>query len=264
MDYLDELDDAAMQALTELTGHTELSTTSAPTITALPSKKVQRQRLIQSTYLLRLEGPLSTPRDVANSLSLTRVPQLEVGIGEADSMHFCRLSQSNINDLEAWAANCHIKKKFTKIRLNIAHKDLELPMLGRDPTLPQHRDSAATPLTCNREFPVAYFFYGTLASPSRLAQLFDFSLDEVSELKPATVYDGKLRTWAGKYRALVDCPGESVQGHVYTIRSAEQEDALRVYEGESYEVVRAKMIVDGKYVEGRTFRFSGFLDELFC
>jgi hypothetical protein len=35
-----------------------------------------------------------------------------------------------------------------------------------------------------------------------------------------------------------------------------------VYEGDSYEVVAARIVLEGKDVVGRTFRFAGFEDEL--
>jgi hypothetical protein len=60
----------------------------------------------------------------------------------------------------------------------------------------------------------------------------------------------------------VDAPGAKVDGCAYMITSADEEDALRVYEGDNYEVVAAKLIVDGKEIVGRTFRFAGFDDEL--
>jgi hypothetical protein len=81
-------------------------------------------------------------------------------------------------------------------------------------------------------------------------------------LQPATLLDGRIRTWAGKYRALVDDPGAKVNGFAYIITSADQADALRAYEGDNYEVVAAKLIMDGKEMMGRTFRFTGFDDEL--
>jgi hypothetical protein len=53
-----------------------------------------------------------------------------------------------------------------------------------------------------------------------------------------------------------------VNGFAYVCTSADQGDALRVYEGDTYEVVAARLIVDGKEMMARTFRFAGFEDEL--
>lgn len=81
-------------------------------------------------------------------------------------------------------------------------------------------------------------------------------------MQPAILLDRRIRTWAGKYQALIDHPGGIVSGFAYVLTSADQADALRVYEGDNYEVVAAKLVVDGKELMGRTFRFGGFDDEL--
>ncbi|KAF2188331.1 hypothetical protein K469DRAFT_703839 [Zopfia rhizophila CBS 207.26] len=274
MDYLDELDNSAIQALTELGGgidfHLPSITPTATINNTSPSstRPARRRRRVQATYLLRLEHPLLAPRDVANILGLSRVPQLETGSGEDGEARFCRLSQSSIDALDSWTAKHYPRKMFTKIRLGIAHKDsLKLPILGRDPTLPHHRPSVPTSPVKKRiypeyEYPVYYFFYGTLASPSRLSLLFGIPSSQLPRFEAAPLLDGQIRTWAGKYRALVDSPGGKVEGCVYPVMSVDQEDALRVYEGDSYEVVGARVVLEGREMEGRTFRFSGFEDEL--
>lgn len=274
MEYLDELDDSAIQALTELSGgidfhlHSMKPTVTLDNTSSSSTCPVRRRRRVQATYLLRLEHPLVTPWDVANVLGLSRVPELETGYGEDGEANFCRLSQSSIDTLDSWTANHYPRKMFIKIRLGIAHKDsLELPILGRDPTLPHHRPSMHyTPLKSRvypeHEYPVYYFFYGTLASPSRLSRLFGIPSSQLSRLEAASLLDGQIRTWAGRYRALVDSPGVQVEGFVYSVLSVDQEDALRVYEGDSYEVVIARIILKGTEIKGRTFRFSGFEDEL--
>lgn len=53
-----------------------------------------------------------------------------------------------------------------------------------------------------------------------------------------------------------------MEGCVYPVVSVDQEDALRVYEGDSYEVLSASIVLEGREIGGRTFRFSGFEDEL--
>jgi hypothetical protein len=112
------------------------------------------------------------------------------------------------------------------------------------------------------EYPVFYFFYGTLASPERLSRLFDIPESQIPRLEQATLLDGRIRTWAGKYRALVDSPGARVAGCVFRVISVDQEGALRSYEGDNYEVLAARFVVCGREVEGRTFRFAGFEDDL--
>jgi hypothetical protein len=111
------------------------------------------------------------------------------------------------------------------------------------------------------EYPVRYFFYGTLAESARLERLFGISCSELPPLQPAILLGGRIRTWAGRYKALIDEPGAVVNGFAYPCKSVDQEDALRVYEGDNYEVVAARLVVDGMEMRGRTFRFAGFDDE---
>ena len=270
MDYL-ELDDAATQAFEELGGDFDLphipSKPFGSTNSFTTSPPNCPRRRVEASYLFRLQHPLSTPRDVANALGLSRVPRLESGTGEDGEESFCRLSQSGMKALDAWVEKNCPTQKFTKIRIGLAHKDTGvLPLLGRDPTLPQYRpdrpDIVAPTRKDGPDFPVHYFFYGTLADPERLERLFGVPASDLSPLQPAVLMDGRIRTWAGKYRALVDQPGAVVAGVAYDCASVDQEDALRVYEGDAYEVVAARLMVDGKETVGRTFRFAGFDDEL--
>jgi hypothetical protein len=53
-----------------------------------------------------------------------------------------------------------------------------------------------------------------------------------------------------------------VNGVACACTSVDQEDALRVYEGDAYEVVAARLIADGQEMVGRTFRFAGCEEEL--
>jgi len=268
MDYL-ELDDAATQAFEELGGDFDLphipskpfGSTNASTTS--PPKRPRRR--VEASYIFRLEHPLYTPRDVANALGLFRVPRLESGVGEDGEASFCRLSQSGMIALDAWVEKHFPKQRFTKIRIGLAHKDTgELPLLGRDPTLPQYRPTLAARASERRspEFPVHYFFYGTLADPERLSRLFGVPADELPALQPTILLGGRIRIWAERYKALVNEPGSVVAGFAFSCGSVDQEEALRFYEGDAYEVVAARLVVDGKEVVGRTFRFAGFDDEL--
>lgn len=145
MDYLDELDDSTMNALAEMGADmgdytSKHDSAPCPNLNAsnIPSTRPRRRRLVEATYLLRLETPLATPHDVANSLKLPRVPQLECGTSEDDDAIFCRLRQSEADTLDEWSESQRPKPKLTKVRLVIAHKSAgELPFLGRDRTLPQ-------------------------------------------------------------------------------------------------------------------------------
>jgi len=269
MKYL-ELDDAATQAFEELGGDFDLPHIpskpfgSMNTSTAPPPKRPRRR--VEASYLFRLEHTLSTPHDVANALGLSRVPRLESGVGEDGEAGFCRLSQSLMNALDIWIEKRYPTQRFTKIRIGLAHKEdtEELPLLGRDPTLPQYRPTLTARASERRlpEFPVHYFFYGTLADPERLSRLFGVPADELPALQPTILLGGRIRIWAERYKALVNEPGSVVAGFAFSCGSVDQEEALRFYEGDAYEVVAARLVVDGKEVVGRTFRFAGFDDEL--
>ena len=81
-------------------------------------------------------------------------------------------------------------------------------------------------------------------------------LSEDPILEPACLAGGIIKTWAGKYKALVDGSETArVKGWAYRVETEECEDALRFYESEKYEVVRCCIAMAGKEVKGCTFRF---------
>jgi Gamma-glutamyl cyclotransferase, AIG2-like len=210
-------------------------------------------------------------------------------------------------------SGCRYQPTFIRIP-NKAGKDLSgtsrYPTLGVEATSPQYRAgnvgvdvdsygrlgarasssilasaSASVFAPAQDEYPVWYFSYGTLAQPQILARLLELpeseSRDELG-LRPASVGGGVLKTWGGRYRALVDAPAPSsypcaggveaegetgvVGGSAYRVMSREHEEVLRYYETERYEVVRCQIRmgdkgIDGKGrgegVQGLTFRFAG-------
>jgi hypothetical protein len=144
-----------------------------------------------------------------------------------------------------------------------AAKDLSdmsiAPTLGVEATLPQHRICNA-PSPLQSEYPVSYFFYGTLAEPDRLSRLLD--LDYEPSLRAAAISRGKKRKW-GNYYALVDgMEQDKTEGWLYEMLNKEQEDELRRYESSNYEVVRCEIKVGEEVVHGLTFRFCGDESEL--
>lgn len=269
MDYLDELNVAAIQALAEMGFSLATTTTAnvAACATETPQRRVLCRPKIEASYLLRLEHPFPTSRDVANNLMLPRVPRIEIGDGEDGATYFCHLDEAGVEALDIWTASNFPTKRWVKVRLGMAHKGEALHLLGRDATLPQNRPARPDLLDrpyyiSGKKFPTQYFVYGTLACTTRLSRLFEVAASEVPALKPAVLHDGRIRMWAKRYRALVDSPGEKVQGFACVIRSDEEEDALRRYEGDNYEVVAARFVVCGTEVRGRTFRFVGRENEL--
>ncbi|KAL8632470.1 hypothetical protein Q9189_001845 [Teloschistes chrysophthalmus] len=243
--------------------------------------------LSDDLFLIKLEGYyLSTPQRLQEIAQLTEEPHTNVGISDHGTTLFCRIDGYARRSVEKWAFMQTPKFKPVFIPVNLAKKDLSpdslYPTLGRDPTLPQYRPSSAiirdldtnsvshstfsqgTTPSCpvlQDEYPVWYFFYGTLAEPDRLTSV--LSLPEAESppvLIPASVSGGVIKSWRGKYRALVD-GGDSdvVHGSAYMVTSEEREIALRIYENKSYEVVRCTIVMASQTAQGLTFRFRGSL-----
>jgi hypothetical protein len=63
----------------------------------------------------------------------------------------------------------------------------------------------------------------------------------------------------GNYKALIDSPkGHLIGRKMYTVKNRDEEDALRHYKTEKYEVVRCLIIpTGGEPMEGSTFRYCG-------
>ncbi|KAJ8118110.1 hypothetical protein OPT61_g848 [Boeremia exigua] len=265
MEYLDDLEDAAIQALAEMDA---VLASSPPTnLAALATKKPQRRLKLEPSYLLRLEDPLPTSRDVANNLNLPRVSKTEIGYSDNSVAKFCHLDENGARALHKWTELNFPQKRWTKVRLAIAHKGETLQLMGCDPTLPQNRPSSVESFggsydISGKKYPTEYFFYGTLASSTKLSQLLEIPIAEVPVLRLAVLQDGHVRVWSNRYLALVESPGEKVNGYAFYVGSKEEEDALRRYEGDNYEVVAARLVVGGTEVYGRTFRFVGCEDEL--
>ncbi|KAL1603709.1 hypothetical protein SLS60_005299 [Paraconiothyrium brasiliense] len=133
------------------------------------------------------------------------------------------------------------------------------PTLGVDATLPQYRIGNA-PSPRQNEYPVSYFFYGTLADPDRLSKLLDLECEP--SLSAATISRARKKSW-GPYYALVDgMEQDIVQGWLYKVSNKEHEDELRRYESSNYEVVRCEIEARGELIRGLTFRFCSDNKEL--
>ena len=184
------------------------------------------------------------------------------------------------DDVEATAANfCIVDGRTKDAILNIGFRPFfmrladsaakELSAHSRHPTLgvpdanlPQFRlDNNHAALPAQDEYPVMYFFYGTLCEPDVLISL--LRLDEPPVFYPANVTGGRLtKTPGGLYNALVHGRSdETVQGSAYMIKSRTEEDALCDYETEMYEVVRCFINFEEKgqirTVPGLTFLYCG-------
>ena len=227
-----------------------------------PRKRdLSRQYDGKGLFIVRLDGPLRTPKMIQEAAALDKIPAILDGVGEFGQARFCEIDGTTKSRLLSWVAKHHYGFRPTIVRLSKAGKDLcthtQAPMLGKECVLPQHRAESADfkPVPTPDQYPVWYFFYGTLADPAVLSQ--HLGLDEIPNYVPAHVTGGRVRTWAGKYKALVDAPGEVVHGSAFLVQSKAEEDALRFYETDKYEVVRCQITTQSDVMDGLTFRFDG-------
>ncbi|OHF02543.1 hypothetical protein CORC01_02238 [Colletotrichum orchidophilum] len=211
---------------------------------AVDKKTKKKQKL--TTYLLKLEGLFSTPEDVKIACgSSMLLPKFSGTDDEGTAASFCKVDEPTkkilLNHLSA------IESTFqpTFIRYSKAEKNLSAtsahPTLGFEATLPHNRPTSSSDqrlLPTQDQYPVWYFFYGTLADPGVLNNLLGI---EKPVYRAAKIRGGRLTTWGGKYKALVDASayevGCVVEGHAFLVTSKDQEDALQCYETDNYEVV---------------------------
>lgn len=111
------------------------------------------------------------------------------------------------------------------------------------------------------EYPIYYFFYGTLRAPATLKRILDLPEEEEPELRPAQITGYALGKW-GEYPALVDGEQDQVvSGSAYLVQSEEQAQKLEDYETRTYNVIPCRIrFVDDKSpaaVSGRTFMYAG-------
>ncbi|CAH0025564.1 unnamed protein product [Clonostachys rhizophaga] len=219
----------------------------------------------ESIYLVKLEGSITSAAALQRLAELPALPEIKTDQGDTTES----FAVINGKDKEKILANLPTGSSTTIISISRARKDLShdsaYPTLGLDTTLPQNRSSPPIadhqkPQPGNEDYPVWYFFYGTLADGDRVGRL--LGPDHSVSLIPAWTVGGRLGTWAGKYKALVDdFGGGSVHGHGFLVQDKEAEDALRYYETGAYEVVRCEihLVTHGgvNMVKGLTFRFTG-------
>jgi hypothetical protein len=216
------------------------------------------------TYLVKLEGPLDTAQTVQQLAEIPELPGVVKGTGHSGDANFCLINAATKRQLLSSPSIQDSGFSPTFVRVNMAEKCLSpcslAPILGCDivPTLPQFRADTTDQIfyPSQDQYPVVFFFYGTLADPEFLARKHD--LPDCPILEPATISGGTLRIWGGKYKALVDGPTTAtVSGWAYEVASQHHEDQLRFYETDQYEVVRCniRMQSSGESVQGVTFRF---------
>lgn len=109
------------------------------------------------------------------------------------------------------------------------------------------------------EYPVYYFFYGTLTAPATLKRIID--LPEEPKMRKAKLVGYALGKW-GDYPALIDGePGQEVSGYAYIVQSEEEAQKLSYYETNAYEEAHCLIyFVDEEepaQAPGKTFKYAG-------
>jgi hypothetical protein len=286
MDYFDDLDQEAIGALCELNDETEsFVTLSATELSSDIRDLLQSIKRIQKPtpiakhsscsmdYLFKIKRPI-TPAILASAAILPLQPRIVHGESENGVAQFCQVNELDIPKIKEWFTETYPDLLPVFAPINKACKALSpfsaYPTFGLDTTLPHRRPQSTVSssfLPTQSQCPVWYFFYGTPANCSFLAQLFCSLPGTEPVLVPALIHGGKIRTWGRKYNALVDSPGSPVKGSAYEVTSKDQEDILRMYETAKYEVVRVDITLNEGtcevcVVKGCTFRFAGEEHEL--
>ncbi|XMA20861.1 hypothetical protein WAI453_013652 [Rhynchosporium graminicola] len=211
-------DEAA--ALISITKSTPMTSAQQPMITPAQARTI---------YLLKLDGPLSTPSKVQEIANLPAIPECHLGSSDDGSSMFCKVDGRAKLAIENWLSvhNKDLRPLF--VPFGRAYKELSStslsPTLGIDTTLPQFRPQDLQFLDH------AHSFGQKKRSVSRLA----------------SVKGGKMEIWGnGKYNALINGSEDSrIDGWAYMVISEEYEDALRKYETEAYEVVKCEIEMEG-------------------
>jgi gamma-glutamylcyclotransferase (GGCT)/AIG2-like uncharacterized protein YtfP len=107
------------------------------------------------------------------------------------------------------------------------------------------------------EYPVYYFFYGTLTAPATLQRIID--LPEEPVMRKAKLIGYALAKW-GDYPALIDGEsGQEVHGYAYLVQTKEEAQKLAYYETNAYTEAHCLIYFDEEPIEvsGKTFVYAG-------
>ncbi|XRM47133.1 hypothetical protein ABZX51_010133 [Aspergillus tubingensis] len=112
------------------------------------------------------------------------------------------------------------------------------------------------PLRPPPTFPIYYFFYGTLTSPTQVARI-----PEEPRLRKAEVTGYAIAKW-GDYPALITGnEGQVVSGSAYLVKSEEEAEKLARYETNAYEAVDCLIFFTDEEqpdeAEGKVFVYAG-------
>ena len=223
----------------------------------------------RGSFILKLEGPLSTAVKVQEAAGLTTLPTITMGTDAEDETReasFCYIDELERQAFMAWLSKENIIGFLSGNRTRLeSWQDLSSfsihPTLSIDSTLPQYRatdpNTVFTPT--QDQYPVWYFFYCSLIDAYVLSDR--LSLFSMPVFRQTSIAGGVIKPREGKYRVLVDGPATvPINGWAFHFVSREYEDGLRLRETEAYEVVRRSFTMKDKpddMVNGLVFRFAG-------
>lgn len=223
-----------------------------------------------ATYIFKLEAPLDSSETIQRIAGLTVLPGRTVGKDESGCKSvFCTINAATKAKLLEWLSAYHPTMNPTIVRLAKSRKELSsyslAPHIGLETSLPHQRAGTASfePLPQQHQYPVWYFFYGRLLDPDLLQR--QLNLPSPPIYRPARISRAKMRSWRNKYKAVTDGDEHDIaEGGAFLVEDAEQEDSLRFFETDMYEVVRCRieMVDEDEIVPGLVFRFCGPPSEL--
>lgn len=112
---------------------------SVPTQIALFSSQAR------AVYLIKLKGPLDTPKKAQIAGGLMKTPDQLQGTGDDRDARFCQIDRTTKLAVKQWCSRQGHKAVF--VRITKAYKELSddsiYPTLGKDATLPQNRSQDA-------------------------------------------------------------------------------------------------------------------------
>ena len=226
-----------------------------------PIRKPTTFEFRQTVHIL-LAIPFDTPDKVKVAAALEDIPKVKEGTSEdGEIVRMCSIGLSGRLAIEDWISSQGLAQKPFFITTTKALKSFDsrtcYPTLGiSSTTLPQFRPSSVEASFRPRqdEYPVWYFFYGTLANEAILSRL--LNLSGPLDLREAMVRGGKVKT-LGRYNAMVDSSASDiVHGKAYLVEDQSEEDALLCYETCAYDVVRCQIWFEPGFdtVNGCVFR----------
>ncbi|KAF5683821.1 hypothetical protein FDENT_7000 [Fusarium denticulatum] len=224
-----------------------------------------RRKLEASKFLIKLEGPLVTSEAVAQAAGISSsnggAISASNSLGKVDS--FLEINAINKIAIEAYLRAKPSLTTFvpTFILCNPARKDLSPislhPTLGIESTLPHRRlqHLHGEPRPAQNEYLVWYFASGDLAEEDILFEL----LGCKPRLEPKALAIGGLLRRRGQSWAMINDPDgrRCMSWMALLVETKAQEDMLRVYQTDAYEVVRCPIGLRGEegLVADLTFRF---------